>query len=45
VDLTVAVIDLIRCTGERDLFVARDVNPILGEQIRPVQRGLRALRP
>src|SRR5215213_4938844 len=43
--LTVAVKLFIPCNGERHLVLPEDVNPIKGEQIRPVQRGLRALRP
>jgi hypothetical protein len=39
-----AVKDLIACQGERPLLIALDLNPILGEQVRPVERGLRALR-
>src|SRR5919112_3927995 len=45
-DLTLAVKDIIACNGERPLLtIALDFNPILGEQIRPLKRGLRALRP
>src|SRR5918995_2885334 len=44
--LTVAVKDGIPCKGERDMvIIPRDFNPIKGEQISPVKRGLRALRP
>src|SRR5215211_5590477 len=43
--LTVAVKDLIARNGDRPLLIALDLNPILGEQIRPLERGLRALRP
>ena len=42
--LTLAVKDLIACQGERPLLISLDFNPILGEQLRPVERGLRALR-
>jgi len=43
--VAVAVKDVIPCNGERELFIALDFNTIEGEQIRPVKRGLRALRP
>src|ERR671920_452694 len=42
--LTLAVKDLIACQGERPLLIALDLYPIVGEQVRPVERGLRALR-
>src|SRR5688572_4508239 len=42
--LTVAVKHSIPCNGERDLvIITLDYNPIKGEQIRAVKRGLRAL--
>src|SRR5215208_4040101 len=44
--LTVAVKHGVPCNGERSLvIIPRDFDPIKGERIRPVQRGLRALRP
>jgi hypothetical protein len=44
--LTVAVKDCIPCKGERDLLIiALDFDPIKGEQIRALKRGLGALRP
>src|SRR5215212_10798313 len=43
--LTVAVIHVLPCNGEQPLVLPGDYNPILGEQIRPVQRSLQALRP
>src|SRR5215208_2565131 len=42
--LTLAVKDLIARVGEWELLIALDLNPITGEQIRPIKRGLRALR-
>jgi hypothetical protein len=42
--LTVAVKDLIAGVSERELLIALDLNPISGEQVRPVECGLRALR-
>ena len=44
VDLTLAVKDLIARVGEWELLIALDRNPISGEQIRPIKRGLGALR-
>src|SRR5919107_6333574 len=43
--MTVAVIDLIACLGERDLFIPLDRISIKGEQIPSVQRGFGTLRP
>src|SRR5215204_6779840 len=40
---SVTVKHLLSCHGDRGLFLPH--NPIIGEQIPPVQRGLRALRP
>jgi hypothetical protein len=42
---TVAIKLFIPCSGERLLVLPEDANPIVGKQIRSVQRGLRALRP
>ena len=42
--LTVAVKDLIARVGERDVVIVLDLNSISGEQVRPVERGLRALQ-
>jgi hypothetical protein len=42
--LALAVKDLIACVGEWELLISLDCNSITGEQIRPVERGLRALR-
>src|SRR5215211_8831891 len=42
--LTLAVKDLIARVGEWELLISLDLNSITGEQIRPLERGLRALR-
>src|SRR5215212_9285228 len=44
VDLTLAVKDLIARVGERELLISLNSNSISSEQIRPIKRGLRALR-
>ena len=44
VHLTLAVKDLIARVGEWELLISLDCNSISGEQIRPIKRGLGALR-
>src|SRR5215218_8922620 len=39
-----AVMHLIACNGERPFVVPPDLNPLVGEKILPLQRGLGALR-
>src|SRR5215217_7291670 len=39
-----AVMHLIACSGERPFVVPPDLNPLVGEKILPLQRGLGALR-
>src|SRR4051794_34802908 len=44
VHLTLAVKHIIARVGEWELLIALDCNSISGEQIRPIKRGLGALR-